>query len=77
MTQPLLRGAGRDVVLAQLDAARANRTTTALTRDRSASQLLLDALTAYWSSIMRAAHSTSSGAALASRASSAKRAPRA
>ncbi|MDF2697745.1 MAG: outer membrane protein, partial [Labilithrix sp.] len=48
ITQPLLRGAGRDVVLAQLDAARVNRTTAALTRDRVASQLLLDALSAYW-----------------------------
>jgi outer membrane protein len=48
LTQPLLRGAGRDVVLAQLDVARVSRTTAAFTRDRTASQLLLDALTAYW-----------------------------
>jgi outer membrane protein len=48
LTQPLLRGAGRDVVLAQLDAAKVSRTTATFTRDRTASQLLLDALTAYW-----------------------------
>ena len=48
ITQPLLRGAGRDVTLAQLDAARVSRSTATLTRDRVASQLLLDALTAYW-----------------------------
>lgn len=48
VTQPLLRGAGRDVVLAQLDIARVNRLAVASTRDRTASSLLLDALTAYW-----------------------------
>ncbi|MBX3231814.1 MAG: TolC family protein [Labilithrix sp.] len=47
-TQPLLRGAGRDVVLANLDAARVNRRTADSARDRTGSQLLLDALTAYW-----------------------------
>jgi outer membrane protein TolC len=48
VTQPLLRGAGRDVVLAQLDIAAVNRTAVTSTRDRTASELLLDALTAYW-----------------------------
>lgn len=48
VTQPLLRGSGRDVVLAELTAAKVNRTTATLTRDRVASQLLLDALSAYW-----------------------------
>jgi outer membrane protein TolC len=48
LTQPLLRGSGRDVVMAALDAARIGRSTAGATRDRTASQLLLDALTAYW-----------------------------
>lgn len=48
VTQPLLRGSGRDVVLAQLDAAKLGRETATFARDRVASQLLLDALSAYW-----------------------------
>ena len=48
LTQPLLRGSGRDVVMAALDSARVNRSSASATRDRTASQLLLDALTAYW-----------------------------
>jgi outer membrane protein TolC len=47
-TQPLLRGAGRDVAEAQLDVARVNRVSAASSRDRTASQLLVDALGAYW-----------------------------
>ncbi len=48
VTQPLLRGAGRSIVEAQLDQARAGRTNAKLARDRAASQTLADALTAYW-----------------------------
>jgi len=48
LTQPLLRGAGRDVYYAELDAARANRASARSARDQAASQLLLDVLTAYW-----------------------------
>jgi outer membrane protein TolC len=48
LTQPLLRGAGRDVYYAELDAARASRASALSARDQSASQLLLDVLTAYW-----------------------------
>lgn len=48
VTQPLLRGAGREIVEAPLHQARAARTSAKLTRDRTASQTLSDALTAYW-----------------------------
>jgi outer membrane protein TolC len=48
LTQPLLRGAGRDVYYAERDAARANRVSARNARDQAASQLLLDVLTAYW-----------------------------
>jgi outer membrane protein len=49
-TQPLLRGAGRSVAQADLRAARVNLTIAELTRDRTASEVLRDALTAYWES---------------------------
>jgi outer membrane protein len=49
-TQPLLRGAGRSVAQADLHAARVNLTIAELTRDRTASEVLRDALTAYWES---------------------------
>ncbi len=48
VTQPFLRGAGREVVQAELNAARANREAAVSTRDRTSSQTLRDALTAYW-----------------------------
>ena len=48
LTQPLLRGAGRDVYYAELDAARASRASARSARDQTASQLLLDVFTAYW-----------------------------
>lgn len=48
VTQPLLRGAGRDVYYAELDAARANRVAARNAHDQAASQLLLDVLTSYW-----------------------------
>ena len=48
LTQPLLRGAGRDVYYAELDAARVSRASARSARDQVASQLLLDVLTAYW-----------------------------
>jgi outer membrane protein len=48
VTQPLLRGAGRDVVQADLNAARESRGAAQSTLDRTSSQTLLDALTAYW-----------------------------
>jgi outer membrane protein len=48
VTQPLLRGAGRDVYYAELNAARANRVSARNARDQAASQLLLDVLTSYW-----------------------------
>lgn len=48
LAQPLLRGAGRDVGEAALRAARVQRTAAELTRDRVASELLRDVLTAYW-----------------------------
>lgn len=48
LTQPLLRGAGRDVYYAELDQARVNRASARSARDQTASQLLLDILTAYW-----------------------------
>lgn len=46
--QPLLRGAGSDVVLAEIDEARASRTQSEHQRDQAASQLALDVLVAYW-----------------------------
>ena len=49
-TQPLLRGAGRSVAEADLRAARLNLTIAELTRDRTASEVVRDALTAYWES---------------------------
>ena len=48
LTQPLLRGAGRDVYYAELDAARANSVSARNAHDQAASQLLLDVLTSYW-----------------------------
>jgi len=48
LKQPLLRGSGRDVGEADLLASRAQRTVQEHTRDRIASELLRDALTAYW-----------------------------
>lgn len=48
LKQPLLRGRGRDVALADLNAARVQKRSAEYTRDRVASQLLRDALTAYW-----------------------------
>ena len=48
VTQPILRGAGREIVQAELNAARANREAAVSTRDRTSSQTLRDALTAYW-----------------------------
>jgi outer membrane protein len=48
LTQPLLRGAGRTVGVADLETARAQRSQAEQTRDRVASELLRDALTAYW-----------------------------
>ncbi len=48
LKQPLLRGSGRDVGEAELLASRARRTVQEHARDRIASELLRDALTAYW-----------------------------
>ena len=48
LKQPLWRGRGRDVYESELQQARAQRTSTAYTRDRTASGVLRDALTAYW-----------------------------
>jgi outer membrane protein TolC len=48
LTQPLLRGRGREVGEAELRAALAQRTTAQEARDRVASELLRDVLTAYW-----------------------------
>jgi outer membrane protein TolC len=48
LTQPLLRGAGRDVTLADLHAARADRTVAEKRRDRVASQVVFESLTTYW-----------------------------
>jgi len=50
VAQPLLRGAGRNVAQADLRAARINQTAAEITRDRTASEVLRDALTAYWES---------------------------
>ncbi|MBX3259490.1 MAG: TolC family protein [Labilithrix sp.] len=48
VTQPLLRGAGRDVVMAAYDQALAQRSVADRERDRQASTLARDALSAYW-----------------------------
>jgi outer membrane protein len=48
LTQPLLRGAGRDVFEAELRAASAARASAASAAEQAASQLLLDVRTAYW-----------------------------
>lgn len=48
LTQPLLRGRGREVGEAELRAARAQRNQAEQARDRVASELLRDVLTAYW-----------------------------
>lgn len=48
LTQPLLRGLGRDVYEAELQAARAERAGASGAADQAASQLLLDVRTAYW-----------------------------
>jgi outer membrane protein TolC len=50
VSQPLLRGAGRKVAEADLRAAKVNQTIGEITRDRTASEVLRDALTAYWES---------------------------
>lgn len=46
--QPILRGAGRDVVLAAEREAEANERQSALERDAQASSLVRDVLVAYW-----------------------------
>lgn len=46
--QPLLRGAGATVVESELHVARANLSTAELARNRTASEILSSALTAYW-----------------------------
>lgn len=48
LKQPLLRGRGQEVAEADLNAARVQRTASEFTRDRVASELLRDSLTAYW-----------------------------
>jgi outer membrane protein len=48
LTQPLLRGRGREVGEAELRAAMAQRDQAQEARDRVASELLRDVLTAYW-----------------------------
>jgi outer membrane protein len=48
LTQPLLRGRGREVGEAELRAALAQRNQAQEARDRVASELLRDVLTAYW-----------------------------
>jgi outer membrane protein TolC len=48
LMQPLLRGAGRDVAEAELAAARVRRSSAEHERDRVASELLRDVLSAYW-----------------------------
>ncbi len=48
LKQPLWRGRGRDVGEASLREARAQRTASEYARDRVASELLRDLLTAYW-----------------------------
>ncbi len=49
VTQPLLRGAGRDIGEASERAARFDRTATEHARDNEASALVRDAANAYWS----------------------------
>lgn len=48
LKQPLLRGRGRDVAEAELNAARSQRTAAQHARERIASEQLRDALRAYW-----------------------------
>jgi outer membrane protein TolC len=48
LKQPLLRGRGRGVAEAELNAARSQRTAAQYARDRVASEQLRDALRAYW-----------------------------
>jgi outer membrane protein TolC len=48
LTQPLLRGAGRDVGEASVRAARLSVTSAEHSQDAAASQLVNDVLTAYW-----------------------------
>ena len=48
VTQPLMRGAGRDVGEEQLRIARINNTASGLSRDRAASETARDVLLAYW-----------------------------
>jgi outer membrane protein TolC len=48
VTQPLLRGFGRDVNLASLDAAKLQEESSGHQRDQSASQLVRDVLLSYW-----------------------------
>jgi outer membrane protein len=48
VSQPLIRGAGEEVNLAQLAAARAQLTAADRTRERVASEVLRDVLSAYW-----------------------------
>jgi outer membrane protein TolC len=48
LKQPLLRGFGQDVAEADLNAARVQRSSAEYTRDRVSSELIRDALTAYW-----------------------------
>jgi len=48
VTQPLLRGAGSEVTLAPLDAARADRSQTSRVVERTASALVRDVRVAYW-----------------------------
>lgn len=48
VTQPLLRGAGRDVTMATYNQAVAGETSSRRERDRQASALARDVLTAYW-----------------------------
>jgi outer membrane protein TolC len=48
VTQPILRGAGSDVNLAPLDAARADKSQTSRALERTASALIRDVRVAYW-----------------------------
>lgn len=48
VVHPLLRGSGRDVGLAAEREARSSRAASIATRERTASELLRDALSAYW-----------------------------
>lgn len=47
-TQPLLRGAGTEVGEAELHVAEAQQTSAEIARDRQASELVRDVVTAYW-----------------------------